>query len=54
MTLRGMSLIIAIICQMFYLSPKLAAITLASSTVSILGYGGVGGTMKKFMREISA
>jgi len=39
---------------MFYLSPKLAAVTLSSSTVGILGYGGIGGTMKKFMREISA
>lgn len=50
MTLRGSSLIIAILCQMIYISPKLASITLASSMASIVGYGGIGLTMKKFMR----
>lgn len=54
MTLRGSSLIIAIIVQMFFLSPKLAAITLASCSISVVGYGGIGVTMKKFMRRISA
>jgi hypothetical protein len=35
---------------MIYISPKLASITLASSMASIVGYGGIGLTMKKFMR----